>query len=95
MKIKREILGQTIEIELTPDEIRDAYLTEQHSNDYEDIKDYLAQKGYRVNEISEVFMHGFANTLRKHLDMGQNYDMAFDGVESDHKNVLKYYMEEE
>ena len=96
MKIKREFCGQTIEIELTPEEIRDAYLIEQHSNDMEDIKDYLARNNYRVDEIPEVFMHGFANALRKRLDQGQNYDMAFDGVErEDHKNILSYYEEDE
>jgi len=91
MKIKREILGQPIEIELTPEEIREAYLIEQHSLDVDDMKDFLEDEGYDTCRISDVYMHGLANYLRKKLNNGENSLTAMEEVKDEHMNVLSYY----
>lgn len=95
MKIKREILGQTIEIELTPNEIRDAYLTEQHSLDLEVIADFLDAEGYDVDNIPEIFMHKFANELREHDGKGYGEDVACERVRDMHCGMLSNYKKEE
>ena len=95
MKIKREILGQIIEIELTPDEIRDAYLTEQHSLDLEVIADFLDEEGYNVDNIPEIFMHSFANELRDNKGKGYGEDVACERVRDAYCGMLSYYKKEE
>lgn len=56
MKIKREILGQTIEIELTRDELYDAYMEKQEDFDRSDCRN-----GFELEYCEEVWYPSVTN----------------------------------
>lgn len=58
MKITREIGGQMVEIELTPDEMVKTYYEQQHKNDMEDMEEYVYQ--YEDEDFEEAFGHPIA-----------------------------------
>ncbi len=53
MTITREINGQTIEIELTSDELYEAYLEKQNQFDCEDIEDVF--NGFDDDELEDMY----------------------------------------
>lgn len=87
MKIKREILGQTIEIELTKKEIFDAYCVQEYLFDVSSCRDYLSnmyceEPWYEdlPEEIKVLIVQEAACNLRRNLD---KYEMSFEYAISD------------
>ena len=80
MKIKRNIDGREIEIELTAHEMWDAYIEKQHQFDVEDIEDYfygceddeLIEKYLKTGEEIKQLYEAIANEMRRNID---KYDM--------------------
>jgi hypothetical protein len=94
MKIIREILGQNIEIELTANEMRDAYLAVQHGEDIDVIADFLEDNGYNIDNIPDIFLHKFANELRDLEGKGYGEECACERVREMHCGMLSHYKED-
>lgn len=88
MKIAREINGQMVEIELTSEEVRSAYLEEEHENDVQDVKTLLESldpeefyEDYKVSLTwaynNDELVENIAVEMRKNID---KYDMHWDSA---------------
>ena len=83
MKIRRTIDGKEVEIELTSDELYEAFVEQQAAFDLEDVRFYFAdytdedfQREYGITraEAEELF-ESVAFHLRRNID---KYDMMFE-----------------
>jgi len=92
MTITRTFNGNTVNIELTPDELRQAYLEQEARYDREDIESYMEQymdfHGDDTDCLTEEEYLGrvpeFARLYREALDDGSAYDwwdVAYGAIE--------------
>lgn len=86
MTIKRNINGTEVEIELTPMELAQAYMEEQHNYDVEDIRNvfdgYEADFGEDVDaELVEYYGKTLAELEALVEDMAKAYRRALDNSE--------------
>lgn len=83
MKIKREILGQTIEIELTDREIEDAYRERRRYYNMEDIKSKIENmiEGYE-GEPEEEKLKAILKNDEEIRDLADAFDYALDENDS-------------
>lgn len=82
MTITREINGQTIEIELTSQELYEAYLEKQNEFDRQDIEDVF--NGFDDDELEDMYgmtraqleekIPELAHEMRRNID---KYDMSW------------------
>lgn len=97
MTIFREFLGQRIEIELTDEELLDAYMAKQHEYDKETIGDYLDAEGYDIEKTPEGFIGYLAREYRREKDEAAWNDQAdlgiLDEVLEKHSKVMAEYKE--
>ena len=103
MKITREIGGQMVEIELTSEEVRSAYLEKEHKQDVQDVKTFLEnydpENFYLSYEVSlvwaynnEELIENMADEMRKNID---KYDMHWDAARDEAiKNVIANHARE-
>lgn len=85
MKITRGFNGQTIEIELTSQELYEAYLEKQNEFDRQDIEDVF--NGFDDDELEDMYgmtraqleekIPEFAHEMRRNID---KYDMSWQGA---------------
>lgn len=110
MKITREINGQVVEIELTSEEVRSAYLEKEHEYDIWDVKslleNYSPEEFYSEYGISltwaynnATFIEDVADDMRKNIDKYNMYwDTARDEAIRDgaisHKSEFESYEKE-
>lgn len=96
MKITREINGQIVEIELTSEEVRAAYLEKEREQDIQDVKTLLEsldpEEFYEKHQISlnwaydnDALVEKIADEMRRCID---KYDMHWDKARDDALNVI-------
>lgn len=91
MKIKREFCGQTIEIELTAQEMDDAYEAVRLGITAENLSNYLGDEYY---EIDEALLNKMAEDCQKYMSDGWNPEQAMELTVEKHKSTLAYYRKE-
>lgn len=101
MKITREINGQTVEIELTSEEVRFAYLEKEHEHDVQDVKIFFEQaspeKFFEEFQVSLNWAHNnkelvenIADEMRKNID---KYDMHWDAARAEAvEDIISMYV---
>lgn len=82
MKIKREFCGQMVEIELTSDELYEAFIEQEHQFDLMSCRDYLSNTYCEEpwyddlpEETKAMIVNDAAYELRRNID---KYEMSFD-----------------
>ena len=88
MKINREILGQTIEIELTEQEMDEAYEAVRLGITAENLSNYLDDEYY---EIDEAMLNSMAEDCQKYMSDGWNPTQAMEITAEKYKGSLAYY----
>lgn len=106
MKIQREINGQTVEFELTSEELYSAHLEQEHKNDIQDITDALenyrpdgAEDFYQEYEVpfdkvygNEDLISEIAHEKRRNMD---KHDMRWDTARDEALSEILYRHREE
>lgn len=88
MKIKREFCGQTVEIELTEQEMDDVYEAVRLGITAENLSNYLDDEYY---EIDEALLNKMAEDCQKYMSDGWNSVQAMEITIRKKKDSLAYY----
>lgn len=100
MKIKRIINSSEVEIELTKDELFNAYCEQEHEWDVETCDDYFTN-GYGEEEwydtlsskTKENIVNEAASTMRRYIN---KYDMTFEyAIGEAFVDTIKHYIKED
>lgn len=97
MKIVREFLGQEIEIELTSEELFDAYQEKRTEYGAESLLDDLESEGYKTDEIPSSMVYAMACEVQDvayEMDLPDGLEDARQEVMNKHRGILEYYKEE-